>query len=221
VLEFYLKKGLDPNLYDSWKKYTPLFSCKYDFEVVKLLLENGANPNHLDTFGYTFLMYGTNIEVLKLAVEFSYDLTLENENGNALLHSLFNNNYNINEQHLNEQTKILNYLLENNIIDLNKFNEKNLTILQYAGIYGDLTIETLKLLINHGANPNLETKRENWFRLWDDEPTILPIGMTLKDVFEKKKEILISQNQRGLVSEEIYFEKGMRYFQNILDVLKN
>jgi ankyrin repeat protein len=49
MVEFLLKQGADINLRDYWSCQSPIvLACKYldiDVEIVRILLENGANPN--------------------------------------------------------------------------------------------------------------------------------------------------------------------------------
>ena len=59
VIEVLLKGGADPNLGSKWDGKTPLHSAAIcgNLSAVKLLIENGANPNKLDCRGMTPLKW--------------------------------------------------------------------------------------------------------------------------------------------------------------------
>lgn len=72
LIKFYLENGLDVNKADD-RKTTPLHQaiiCDYGFECVKVLLDNGATIDCVDSRGYTALQdakrKGNSPEIIKL-----------------------------------------------------------------------------------------------------------------------------------------------------------
>jgi len=221
LFEFYLSKGLEPNLVDNSKGKTPIFSCSYSYEIVQTLVKYGANLNHQDDGGNTFLMYGTNFRVFKYAVDNGYQLLTKNSNGKDILYSLFDNRYNHGDEPLKEQIKILEYMLISKYFNVNEYNYNQLSILQFAMTYGDLPLEALELLVKYGASPNLETITETSFRLWSEERTILSKGTQTLDIIKKQKETLEFEHKQGLISEDYYYQKGINYYDKATDILKS
>lgn len=70
----WIKAGANVNYVEFNSKYTPLFnaSCIGDYKVVKLLIDNGANVNHINDIGCTALsiacQYGYS-DVVKILLE--------------------------------------------------------------------------------------------------------------------------------------------------------
>ena len=202
VFEFYLSKGLEPNLVDNSKGRTPIFSCNYSYDILQILVKYGANLNHQDDGGNTFLMYGTNFKVFKYSVENGYQLLTKNSNDKDILYSLFDNRYNHGDEPLIEQIKILEYLLVGKYLNVNEYKYNQMSVLQFALTYGDLPLEALELLVKYGANPNLETITESSLRLWSEERTILPKGIQTIDILLKQKETLELEYKKGLIYED-------------------
>jgi hypothetical protein len=136
------------------------------------------------------------------------------------LHSLFHHRYKDREGR-GEQIKILTFILDKHIFNLNDYNKDGLSIIQFAVTLGDLPIEALELLIKYGADPYLKTITETSFKLWSEEYTILPAGISTIDIFRKKKMTLISEYEKGLVSEELYYNQGMEYFEKAIRILES
>jgi len=71
----WIKAGANVNYIEFNSKYTPLFnaSCIGDYKIVKLLIDNGANVNHVNDIGCTALsiacQYGYS-DVVKLLLEY-------------------------------------------------------------------------------------------------------------------------------------------------------
>lgn len=218
LLEYYLAKGIKPDLSNKWKNRTPLFYCNYDLSKVKLLLKYGANINHLDDGGSTFIMYGTTFDVFDLAIQNGYNTDFINSAGYNLLFTLFAHKYNYGKESEKERIKILKYLLENPIFNVNDFiEEKN--ILQFAFTSGEISFEALQLLIDYGADPKIKTRKELSFQLWSDDVE-LEIGLDIIDILEFQLKTLIEENNNGYISEEQYFEKGQNYFTEALKIVK-
>ncbi|MBE0393058.1 hypothetical protein [Flavobacterium sp. PL002] len=221
VFDFYLSKGLDPNLIDKSKGRTAIFDCKYSYEIIDILVKYGANLNLQDDGGNTFLMYGTNFKVFKFSVDNNYEILTKNINGKDILYSLFDNRYNHGDEALNEQFKILEFLLINEFFNLNEYNFNQMSVLQFAITYGDLPLDALELLVKYGANPKLETIKETSFRLWSEEQTILPKGTQTIDILKKQKETLNLEYRNGLISEDHYYHKGLKYFDKAIQILES
>lgn len=220
IFEFYLSKGISPDLSDDIKNRTALFSCSYRDDIVRLLVEYGVNLNHTDLGGNTFMMYGTNFKVFNFAVQNGYDLSIVNNNGGNILTSLFKNRYNSALEIL-EQIQILSFIIDEHIFDLNSYNERGLSVIQLAITLGNLPLKALELLLKYGADPHLKTITETSFRLWSDEDTVLPIGISTLDIFKKQKETLISENKQGLVADGDYFKEGLDYFEKAIRILES
>jgi ankyrin repeat protein len=221
IFEFYLSKGLDPNLVDTSKGRTPILSCSYSYEIVQTLVKYGANLNHQDDGGNTFLMYGTNFRVFKYAVDNGYQLLTKNSNGKDIMYSLFDNRYNHDDESLKEQIKILEYLLFSGYFNVDEYNYNQMSVLQFATTFGDLPLDALELLVKYGANPNLETITETSFSLWSEERTILPKGTQTMDILKKQKETLELEYKKGLIYEDHYYQKGINYYDKALEILKS
>ena len=117
-------------------------------EIASLLLENGANPNHFDLKGITPLQYAASNgynEIIKLLISFGANVNHQSNRGcTALMFACGFGNYNFKAPKL-EAIKIL---LQNNA-NPNLRNNDERSPLFHAVKCGYL--ETVKLLINHGA----------------------------------------------------------------------
>jgi len=157
--------------YRNDKGWTALMlGCRWSYMecydgIVKLLLENGADPNLKDNIGWTALMKAcryantdSNIETVKLLLEFGAYPNLKDNNGWTALMlacTYANTDSNI------ETVKLL---LENGA-DINLKNNDGFTALMLACVTSN--IETIKLLLNqNNIDVNITTTDKN-YRLYD------------------------------------------------------
>ncbi len=217
--EFYLKKGISANYEDCRHKRTPVFQAKKNIEIVKILHNYGANINHIDKMGSTFILYETTFDVVKYVFDNNINIFTENEEGINILYSLFNQNYNYGDVPLNERKRILLFLLDQKIFNLNDYNSKKQTLLQFALMRSDLGIEELKILLKYGANPDMETIVEYPFRLWSKETTVLPKGLKFIDLLTAEKKTLVEEYNKGLIHDKYYFDKGLNYYNAAIELI--
>ena len=85
ALKDFLSRGVDINIRSSGEDITPLTCAvdNYQTAVVRFLLEQGADPNIRDLFGWSPLMYasaGGQIEVARMLLEEGADPNIEDLN---------------------------------------------------------------------------------------------------------------------------------------------
>lgn len=147
-----LKKGHNVNSRDS-KKRTLLMIAVYNnnYELSKLLIENNADINLQDDIqNNPFLYAGAEgyLDILKLLVEKGADTKITNRYGGVALIPA--------AEHGHVET--VKYLLENTDIEVDHVNNLAWTALLEAIILGTGSedhIKVVKLLLEHGADPNL------------------------------------------------------------------
>ncbi|XP_055957131.1 ankyrin repeat domain-containing protein 50 isoform X2 [Patella vulgata] len=176
LLKQLLEHGADINKTD---KRTREFSC-----IVKVLLENGANPNVVASDGYSPLLIATDSgsddmrDVIKLLLENDADVNHTNEQGYAAIHNAAWNGFlpsvNLLLEHgsphdlrtldkntpltLAAQRKhpdIIDRLLPLNC-DLNNKDRDLDTALHYAAMNDDCS--TIRRLLRHGADPDVQNR---------------------------------------------------------------
>ena len=117
-------------------------------EVVKLLIDNGADLNHKSNHGDTALMYAArdgHTDVVKFLIDNGVDLNHKNNGGvTALIYAA-----------RKEHTEVVKLLIDNGA-DLNHKNNFGGTALIYAAYKGDT--ELVKLLIDSGADQNIKDR---------------------------------------------------------------
>ncbi len=119
-------------------------------DIVKYLIEKGADVNAKDYYGVTALMYAAlygHLDIVKYLVEHGADVNAKNVNGDLAL--MYASNYG--------HTDIVKYLVEKGS-DVNaKEYFRGVTALMFASREGHFDI--VKYLIEHGADVN--AKDEN------------------------------------------------------------
>ena len=139
-------KGVDAIVRDGW---TALMHAARDghTEVVKLLIDNGADLNHKSNGGVTALRTAARegrTEVVKLLIDNGADMNIKDVDGwTALMHAS-----------IYGHTEVVKLLVENGA-DMNiKDSRYGRTVLIYAAWNG--STEVVKLLIDNGADMNIK-----------------------------------------------------------------
>ena len=126
---------------------------KGHIEIVKFLLEKGANVNIIDNYGNTPLLWAIDkkhLEMVKLLIENGANLNVENNIGGTPLHIA------VDKEHVG-----IARLLIINGVDINKINKNGHNALRYLH-YGDS--EMKNLLTNYALITKLQTlKREPFY----------------------------------------------------------
>lgn len=143
IIELLMNNGAQRSDYDLMK------AIKHkNFKIVQLLLKNDKflgkynekNPSH--TFLTLAAKYSA-FDIFTILIKYGADITQENSNGyNPLIISAQKNN-----------CDIVEYILENKLIDIDHQCFSGLTALMYAAENG--FIDLMQLLLKYGANPNV------------------------------------------------------------------
>ena len=147
-----MEKEADVNAKDE-RDRTLLMIAVYNnnYEISKLLIENGADINEQDDMkNNPFLYSGAEgqLEILKLLTKAGADTKITNRYGGVALIPASERGH----------TETVRYLLENTDIDVNHINNLGWTALLEAIILGNggkEHIEITDLLLKHGADPNI------------------------------------------------------------------
>jgi len=169
MVELLLKHGADPN--SNSKLQSPLMgACQNGYyEIVKLLVENGADINFADESKATALMYANDAKTIKYLISKGADVKAKDLNGRTLLmevvcHRKMNNT---------EKTEIILLLIEKGV-DINAvdrygfFNDQTSTALDKATTR-EQPKEIISLLRSKGAKTAAELKAEKPAPASDDK----------------------------------------------------
>lgn len=149
-----IEKGANVDYKDNDGKSVLEYSLN-NIEMLKLLLENGADPNIIIIRHYLIpgqeLIFDIvnrnetdqNVEILKLLLEYGADPNVKHERGNTPLFNALS------------KPRMFNLLLENGA-DPNVNNKGGYTVLYIAVMYAKENI--IDDLINHGADLNIKTR---------------------------------------------------------------
>ena len=88
IIENLLKRGANPNIGGWITKKTPLMLGVYYSAVTKLLIRYGADPNAVDSKGYTALMYACisgNLSSIKALLKRGADISVIANNGKSVV----------------------------------------------------------------------------------------------------------------------------------------
>jgi ankyrin repeat protein len=162
-LQFKEKYKINLELIDKQGKTALLYAVKeQQHDVVKLLLENGANINFAETgrktssIMYASLNYDTNMLNILLSKKYKADINATDSQGNNALFFVFEKDILpgglTSGYYQNRRENSIKKLIENGI-DINKRNIYGKTPLMRASELYDFSI--LKLLIKNGADVNL------------------------------------------------------------------
>ena len=150
-----LEIGVDPN--QEYNSITPLMvACRNDdLEMIKFLVEHGADVNIGNFKNDTPLMYSSNIEIVTYLVEEGADVNASNTDQVIVLIHFINDNLSI-----NNQMEIIKFLIGKganiNAICCNPFDlEAGDTVLDYAINLG-YPKEFITFLIENGAKKSEE-----------------------------------------------------------------
>ena len=84
-------------------------SMYLDSKTLKFLLDNGADINHMDSFGCHILYHCMTSEKIEILVNYGFDIDLIDRDGNAFIHYL------VKRLETDEQVKILNFLIKKKV----------------------------------------------------------------------------------------------------------
>lgn len=93
VIEKLIKSGADVNGKSNSRKQTPLHGAKLaGYDVVKILLEHGADPNTQDKWGQTplhlFAGHVGEVQTIHLLITYGADASIKDKDGNTPLHKM-------------------------------------------------------------------------------------------------------------------------------------
>lgn len=169
-----LKADVNAHDYDG---KTPLILVVGNIELMRLLLDKGANPNSRDNFGNTALLAAPDIANAKLLLNKGASPNLSNNDGYTLLISAAERG----------DENLARLLLEHNA-DPNIINKDGGTALSWAAYQGRVWRweelgptqypNIVKLLLEHGANPNVGIEN-GWNAITlaaqDDQAGVVPM----------------------------------------------
>ena len=145
IVRYLVENGIDINTKDKYNR-TPLYmAIKGDnIEIVKYLInEMGVDASSLDYETLSDVVDNNNLEMLEFLTKRGAKLTVQNNDGNTLLHKTAENgNFGFFE-YLNKRGNIRN--IANNIKDT----------LLYMAVMGD-NVEIVKYFVDHGADLNVK-----------------------------------------------------------------
>jgi ankyrin repeat protein len=161
VRQYFYDGGEANILFDS-DKLTPLLDAVngYDIEMIRLLIDNGADVNFLNKFGYSPLMAASwrgRTEIMQILIDNKSNILYTTPEGHDALY------YTIS---YSDKIEAVRLLVENgsDINLVNDYGSSHLLVCAFVG--GDFGIESAKLLIAYGANitSNLKTS-EDWLTI--------------------------------------------------------
>ena len=167
VVEVLLNKNADANIQDS-NGYTALMVASHHgySQVVELLLKEEADPNIQNTDGHTALRFANqngHFQTVELLLNHHANPNIQDMYGRTELHyavlGSLNNKCGLLLKMMTgtveDYIKIIQLLIHHSSIDIDAVG-KGFTSLMLASMYG--CTEVVKLLLEAGANPNLQNK---------------------------------------------------------------
>lgn len=208
LTQFLLEQGLDPNKQDSMGMHSILVTGS--MEIIKLLLENNANPNLQNKDGRTALHYyiqqeSLNEDLILLLLQFNADPTIKDNNNRTV------------------QTYALSRIMKGSmsvnfcsIIAAFRFpnlqNEKNGCTLLHDWLKNESPNETyIKLLLQFGADPTIENDLGESAlycaamngKISDDLYNLIAAAAEVKSLMEKLKLVKISNSETSIIETSI------------------
>lgn len=178
---------------------TPLSmaSSKENFEIFKMLIEKNVDVNQKSKEGGTALMsaiYFVNLPAVKILIEKNADIDFQTENGwTPLLMASRWDNLEIAKFFLEKKVNVNAQIHCNN--GKNNCSEKGQTALLFAIENGNL--ELVNLLLENGADPNLENKEGN-------PPLFIPLStIYLKNSDEIIKTLLEHKANPNFIAKDV------------------
>ncbi len=158
VVEFLLSKGAKPNVQNNTDRKTPLHLAAWGAyaRIVKLLLSKGAKPNVKDGYGDMPLYLAARQNspaVVKLLLAYGANPNIKNAEGETSLHGTTTGGLQVLSSTMAGEERINPYYIPGG------------------------KVNTIKLLLGKGANPNIQDKRgstplhgltRTWAREFDD-----------------------------------------------------
>ena len=174
IVELLLKDEADPNI-QNMNGQTALWFAnhRHDFQVVEVLLKHHANPNIKDYTGHSELHFAV-LGPLKRDTKFHFPSTSMTGT-------------------VEDYIKIIQLLIGHSSIDIDAVNENGFTSLMFASMHG--CTEAVELLLEAGANPNIQTKTSTTIKdLMSELPGDMQLQLPdIKSYFEKN----VSQWERS------------------------
>jgi ankyrin repeat protein len=142
-----LDRGVDPNVGDDEGCTALHLAANFSPEIVRILVERGANVNARCIYGLTPLHHAGSLEIAVFLVEHGADVNARDKNGRTPLHSvaLFNM----------EDIEIARFLISRGA-EVDARDASGRTPLHYAAEHGYTGL--IKLLAEKGADINIQDK---------------------------------------------------------------
>ena len=191
IVQQLLEYGADPNIQDS-DGCTALMQASLEgyFQIVELLLKENADPNIQNTNGHTALRFANqngHFQTVELLLNHHANPNIRDMHGYTELHfavfgsmkrnSKFRFLFTETTGTLEDYIKIVQLLIGHSSIDIDAVNYASTTSLMLASIHG--CTEVVKLLLEAGANPNIQIKT----------------SITMKDVMSELPDDILLQPQ--------------------------
>jgi len=128
-------------------------------DIVKILLEAGANPNVQDTMGCTALHYSGSVDVLQLLLDHHLtDPNLSTGYGTSPLTAFVKSG----------RLRLVQVILDHPLTNPNTQTGEGNTALMYAAMLGN--IKTIKAILDHPlTDPNIQTNMQETALMWGVE----------------------------------------------------
>lgn len=235
-----LDKGVDVNVIDDEANWTPLlYASAYNHpDIVRLLLERGADVNAKNIQDLTPIMLAQSMEVVRLLFEHAADIHARDEFGNTVLMSVAQhcpteavqflldhgadihatNHYGasvLTTASQYGQTETVQLLLQKGLGSDERENETHLTPLMEAAWHGET--ETAHVLLNQGADVNATMNRGMTALFWttfEDQATtakfLLEHGADLHARTEERETVLImALEENSLNTANLFIDFGI------------